>query len=185
MVLGYEDPQLTTVARDSPALSREGRAIILQTIASHKWTLQSFDIKTAFLRGKADPKNQLAMEPPPELRKLMQLRDDEVCALVGNAYGRADAPLLFYQELKSQLFKLGFRLHPLDPCVFILETKHAGGTHLHGVLGTHVDDGVCGGDSYFPRQISLLQKTLPFESEKSQRFTFTGIELEQLAKRPT
>ena len=37
VVLGYMDPRLTEVARDSPTLSREGRAIVLQTIASMRW----------------------------------------------------------------------------------------------------------------------------------------------------
>ena len=97
LVLGYEDPQLTDVARDSPTLSREGRSVVLQTIASMKWELQSFDIRTAFLRGQADPGNPLAVEPPPELRRLMGLQANEVCDLVGNAYGRVDAPLLFYK----------------------------------------------------------------------------------------
>ena len=103
VVLGYQDPKLTTVARDSPTLSREGRSVVLQTIASQRWLLQSFDIKTAFLRGQADADNKLAMETPLELRQKLGLRAEEVCELVGNAYGRVDAPLLFYKELKSQL----------------------------------------------------------------------------------
>ena len=34
VVLGYQDPQLTSVARDSPTLTKEGRNTILQLIAS-------------------------------------------------------------------------------------------------------------------------------------------------------
>ena len=142
VVLGYQDPMLTKVSRDSPTLSKEGRATVLQTIASCQWKLRSFDISTAFLRGKADDRNPLAMEPPEELRQLLGLRDDEVCSLLGNAYGRVDAPLLFYKELNSQLLKLGFRHHPLDPCVYILESFAGSQRTLHGVLGMHVDDGV-------------------------------------------
>ena len=131
VVLGFQDPKLVEVMRDAPTLSREGRATVLQTIASCQFPLGSFDIKTAFLRGKADEGNPLAMEPPPELRKMLKLREDEVCQLVGNAYGRVDAPLLFYKELCKQLRQLGFEPHPLEPCVFILKT----GSRLRGVLG--------------------------------------------------
>ena len=180
VVLGYEDPQLTSVARDSPTLTREGRSVILQTIASHKWRLQSFDIKTAFLRGKADPKNRLAMDPPIELRKLMNLQDTEVCELLGNAYGRVDAPLLFYKELKSQMIRLGFEVHPLDPCIFILRSGQGDSQVLHGIAGMHVDDGLCGGDPKFQNRIQQLQQTLPFGSQKQSKFTFTGIGLDQL-----
>ena len=179
VVLGFQDPQLTEVARDSPTLAREGRHTILQSIASHKWVLSSFDIKTAFLRGKADAKNPLAMEPPIELRKKLQLNSDQVCSLVGNAYGRVDAPLLFYQELSRQLFKLGFKTHPLEPCIFMLESFDKGNRILHGVIGVHVDDGICGGDEFFHQQLESLKKSLPFGAFKQRRFVFTGIQLEQ------
>ncbi|OLP81461.1 hypothetical protein AK812_SmicGene37993 [Symbiodinium microadriaticum] len=45
---------------ESPGVSG-GRALVLQTIASAQFPLSSFDIKTAFLRGKADAANPLAM----------------------------------------------------------------------------------------------------------------------------
>ena len=181
VVLGFQDPQLTTVLRDAPTLSREGRNTVLQTVAATKWVLTSFDIKTAFLRGKADASNPLAMEPPPELRQKLKLSDDQVCALVGNAYGRVDAPLLFYKELGRQLKKLGFQIHPLEPCVYYLESTDKSGTRiLHGVLGTHVDDGVGGGDAFYQKQVSLLREVLPFGSYRQTNMVFTGIKLNQL-----
>lgn len=180
VVLGFQDPKLTEVVRDAPTLTREGRHNVLQTIASHQWLLSSFDIKTAFLRGQADSNNPLAMEPPPKLRKKLSLSDEQVCSLVGNAYGRVDAPLLFYKELSSQLKKLGFEVHPLEPCVFLLVSHKGSKRTLHGIIGTHVDDGICGGDSFFHEQLNRLKQVLPFGSFKQQRFTFTGIALEQL-----
>ena len=179
VVLGYQDPQITKVARDAPALTRDGRHSVLQAIASYHWELTSFDIKTAFLRGKADEANPLAMNPPSELRRKLQLSDDQVCELVGNAYGRVDAPLLFYKELTRHLKNLNFRVHPLEPCVFILESWKAGQSILHGIIGTHVDDGIAGGDGYFHAQLNKLQEKLPFGSFKQRSFTFCGIQLEQ------
>ncbi|CAE7260810.1 GIP, partial [Symbiodinium necroappetens] len=177
VVLGFQDPKLVDVMRDAPTLSKEGRALVLQTISSMKYELSSFDIKTAFLRGKADENNPLAMEPPRELRQALGLQEDEVCQLLGNAYGRVDAPLLFYKELSQQLYQLGFIRHPLEPCVFLLYT----GTVLNGILGVHVDDGVCGGDAKFSQKIQALQSKskLPFGSRKHRNFVFTGIHLEQ------
>ena len=141
-----------------------------------KFTLGSFDITTAFLRGKADSSNPLAIEPPPELRRKLGLTEDEVCLLLGNAYGRVDAPLLFYKELSRQLERLGFERHPLEPCVFLLRS----GPRLHGIVGMHVDDGLCGGDQVFQDKLKELEKQLPFGSRKTGAFTFTGIQLEQL-----
>ena len=154
VVLGYQDPKLVEVMRDAPTLSKEGRSIVLQTIASMNFHLQSFDIKTAFLRGKADEANPLAMEPPAEIRKALAMQPNEVCLLLGNAYGRVDAPLLVYKELTQQLEKLGFTRHPLEPSVFLLYS----GSRL--IIGMHVDDGVCGGDSFFQQKVAALEEKL-------------------------
>ena len=43
----------------------------------------------------------------------------------------------------------------------------------------HVDDGLCGGDTYFLAQLKKLETKFPFGSKKSQNFVFTGIESTQ------
>ena len=86
--------------------------------------------------------------------------------LVGNAYGRVDAPLLFYKELTKHLHEPNFRTHPLEPCIFILESSVGEKRILHGMSGTRVDDGIGGGDSYFHKQLKELEKRLPFGSLK-------------------
>ena len=48
-------------------------------------------------------------------------------------------------------------------------------------MGIHVDDGIHGGNQYFQEQISKLEKKYPFGSKKSQKFTFTGIDMTQHA----
>eukprot|EP00439_Symbiodinium_sp_Y106_P051291 s2497_g6.t2 len=53
------------------------------------------------------------------------------------------------------------------------------GATLNGILGVHVDDGVCGGDAKFNEKVQSLQAKLPFGSRKHRNFVFTGIHLEQ------
>ena len=55
-VLGFQDPDLTEVPRDSPTLSAASEALIMQWVASHKYRLISGDIMTAFLSGDEDIK---------------------------------------------------------------------------------------------------------------------------------
>ena len=47
-------------------------------------------------------------------------------------------------------------------------------------MGTHVGDGVGGGDSDFHKHLKELEKRLPFGSLKYGKIVFTGIQLEQL-----
>ena len=68
VVIGFEDPGIDTVANDAPTLTKDGRMAVLQTIASSRWELLSFDISTAFLHGKGDGR-PLGIHPPPELRE--------------------------------------------------------------------------------------------------------------------
>lgn len=177
VVLGYLDPNLTEVPRDSPTLGRQSKMILLQLVASLGWSLGSFDIRAAFLQGKPQKDRVIGLEPVPELSKAMQLQPDEVCRLDKSAYGLIDAPFLWFQTLQEELLKLGFVASPFDPCMFIL--RHPKTQKLSGVLGVHVDDGIHGGDDYFHERISKLEAKYPFGSKKSRHFTFTGIDFHQ------
>ena len=177
VVLGYMDPQLDTIPRDSPTLGRTSKMLIAQVIASMQWTLMSFDIKAAFLQGKTQEDRVIAIEPVPEMVKAMNLQSDEVCKLVKSAYGLIDAPFLWYTELDRQLKALGFIPSPFDPCLYLLHEE--GKTEPAGILGVHVDDGLCGGNEVFHAKIKELETKFPFGSRKTQSFVFTGIEMNQ------
>ncbi len=181
VVLGYLDPQLEEIPRDSPTMSKTSRMMVLQLIASEGWELMSFDIKAAFLQGQPQSSRVLGLEPVPELSKSMNLKEGEICQLVKGAYGLIDAPYLWYKTLQAELIALGFIASPFDPCVFLLwdYEKH----QPQGVLGIHVDDGLCGGNAKFHDTIAQLEKKYPFGSRKLGKFTFTGIDLHQNSDR--
>lgn len=151
--------------------------MLLQLIASEGWDLMSFDIKAAFLQGQPQSSRVLGLEPVPELRKALDLKDSEVCQLVKGAYGLVDAPYLWYKTLQAELLQLGFIASPFDPCVFLLWDAQQ--SKPQGILGIHVDDGLCGGNSAFQEKIQTLERKYPFGSRKMGSFTFTGIDLHQ------
>lgn len=79
----YEDP-LGDEIPHSPTMTK------LSQFCSHfLWDIESFDIKTAFLRI-------LGLEPPNELRGKLKLAPNEILTLLEGAYGRVDAPYLWY-----------------------------------------------------------------------------------------
>eukprot|EP00435_Cladocopium_sp_Y103_P018074 s4573_g4.t1 len=177
VILGYLDPQLEELPRDSPTLGHNAKMLLLQLIASMGWQLSSFDIKAAFLQGKTQADRTLAIEPVPELIQALQLSTNEVLKLEKGAYGLVDAPYLWYQAISEELIKLGFSQSPFDPCQFLLRHHQTG--NLEGILGLHVDDGICGGSQYFLEKINQLERKYPFGSKKLKQFTFTGIEMDQ------
>ena len=181
VILGYLDPQIENIPRDSPTLNKTSRMLILQMLASMSWKVCSFDIKAAFLQGQPQSTRVMGLDPVPELRQAMSMGPNEVGKLNKGAYGLIDAPYLWYCALVQELTSLGFETSPFDPCLFILreppESPQAG--QLAGILGVHVDDGLGGGNQYYDQKIKLLEKKFPFGSKKMTNFTFTGVEISQ------
>ena len=178
VILGFEDPNITDIPRDSPTLQKESRSLLLQMCASRRWKIQSFDVKTAFLRGSRRDNRILGVEPPKEMRDRMKLKDSEICELLKSAYGLVNAPYLWYQELKENLCTLHFEISPMDPCLFVLTGDD---DRVHGYIGMHVDDGLCCGDSVFESTLAKLEQKFPFGSKRKEKFTFTGIQISQQA----
>ena len=176
VVLGYEDPQVDSIPRDSPTMSKLSRMLILQMAASSKWTIGSFDIKTAFLRGQEQGSRILGLEPPIEMRQRLKMKPGEALQLLKGAYGRVDAPYLWFQELKAALESLQFKAAPFDPCTFVLVD---GQGITQGIVGVHVDDGLCCGSALFHGKLQELSKKFPFGSQKQKEFTFTGLHIKQ------
>ena len=177
VILGFQDPQIEELIRDSPTLGKVPRMMLLQLVSSMQWTLRSFDIKAAFLQGETEGARRIAVEPVPELAKAMGLKANQLCQLTKGAYGLMDAPYLWYRTLTKELIRLGFVASPFDPCLFVL--RHPNSGELCGVLGIHVDDGLGGGNEYYAQQVAKLESKFPFGSKKTQQFTYTGIELTQ------
>ena len=176
VILGYEDPMLSEVERDSPTLTKLARMLIMQYAASSHWEIGSFDVKTAFLRGKVDEGRLLGLEPPEEMRKMLGLKDSEVCRLLKGAYGLAAAPLLWFKEFRTGLMRLGFIQSPFDPCLFVLPDVDG---KPQGMVGIHVDDGLYCGNAKFHEVIQQLEKQYPFGSRKKRNFVFTGLQINQ------
>ena len=178
VVLGYQDPNIEDIPRDSPTLSKTARMLILQTLATHAWQMLSFDVKAAFLQGQPQEGRIMGLEPTSEFRQNLQMNDHEILRLNKGAYGLVDAPYLWYCTLVKELVALGMEVSPFDPCTFVLRDKQDP-TKLAGILGVHVDDGIGGGNEQFHEVIRLLEQKYPFGSKRVNAFTFTGIDLTQ------
>ena len=79
-VLGFQDPDLTEVPRDSRTLSAASEALIMQWVASKKYRLISGDTKTAFLSGDGDIRN-IFTSPPDDVRQMLNLDHETVLRL--------------------------------------------------------------------------------------------------------
>ncbi len=66
--MGFTDPDLVAVPRDSPTLAVRTRHLVFAIAAMNKWALFKGDIKAAFLQGEAsEAERKVYGIPPPEL----------------------------------------------------------------------------------------------------------------------
>ena len=87
------------------------------------FSIEKGDVKNAFLQGTIDDKTHgdLAEEPVPELRKALNLREDEIVMLTKACYGLIDAPRRRWKSLFRDTQQLGW--HSCRPGTFVENSK--------------------------------------------------------------
>ena len=135
---GDMDPDLLTLRRDAPTMTRLSLMVICQIAASMSgWFMFNADITGAFLQGDqslASRKQALYLRQPTE--GLPGLVKGQLMLVVRGIFGLANSPRLFWRHLRDTLLKKGFVQSVLDKAVFMYYRNKK----LVLVLGAHVDD---------------------------------------------
>ena len=159
---GFEDPDLLTIEKAAPTATRQSKLILLAMAGNNGWTVQSGDVKTAFLSG-ASFDRRIVVKLPNDCGPLLGGgREPMHMRMLKSAYGLADAPLLWWREADKRLRNGGWIRHPLDSC-FYMHYDH--GRSLLGCLVLHVDDVLIAGDLSNPdykKAISNLRRSFNF-----------------------
>eukprot|EP00971_Amphidinium_carterae_P335324 6471125-Amphidinium_carterae.1 len=156
VVLGFNDPDLSTIARYSPVISRVGVAFVLQVFASSHcgsqrgWLLITADIATAFLQGTQQRTEPLYMWSPRDpLVAGSATFKPRMFEIQGNVYGLCNAPHTFSRKVIAQMSRAGFCQHPLDCMLFLYYSEGV----LQAVAGFHVDDPLLACSRSFPMHL--------------------------------
>ena len=163
-VICFDDPGVGIVKNDSPTLSKDGRQMDLQQVSSFGWDRISFDVSTAFLHGDGDGRL---------LGIHLGMSETDQCSLEGVAYGRVDAPYLWYCKFRDTLLSGSVCVYTVD------QGFQANQMRVHGSLGIHVDDGIGGGNQVFMDSLQRIKDKFNFGSFEKGSFTFTGIRFQQ------
>ena len=85
VIIGYHDPRVgSDVRTEAPVASRRGRSLFFMATAHNQFSFEKGDVKNAFLQGTFDDNvvnGELATEPFPDLRKALNLHEDEIAVL--------------------------------------------------------------------------------------------------------
>ena len=168
---GFQDPDAASTRSDSPTCAKESLRLVLMLIASNKWTLNSMDIKTAFLQGMKFDRDVYLL-PPPEAK----VEKGYIWKLNKCVYGLTDASRVWYLTVRDQLLKFGMKVSAHDEAVFVYH--HSG--HMQGIVSAHVDDFCWAGTNLFEKcVISNIRQVFKVKSEEKNSFRYLGLDLFQ------
>ena len=176
VIKGFQDPDLDVLERQSPTLSADGLAVVLQLLASKHWLLEIADVEDAFLQGVMFQRKNgpLFIRLPKD--GVPGVPEGSLVELKKCVYGLNDAPLRWWHSMCKTLKQCGMRQSELDPCVYWYH--HLG--NLSGTIALHVDDMILGGDRFFQeRVLKRLRETYPFKHWVQKKGEFLGRRLAQ------
>ena len=163
--------ELQEVPKESPTMHKHTLRIILAIAATNKWNISASDVKSAFLQG--NELDRIVLVKPPKEAKLQK----KLWRLRKCLYGLRDASKKWYEKVKHNLEKLGFKKSIYDSGLFFL-TNDKG--ELEGLIGIHVDDFIHCGTKFF-NEVVLNKVLSAFKIGKSEtnNFMYTGFMLKQ------
>lgn len=180
--MGFEDPDALAgkLVTAEPTLSKLGRALVLQIVASLGWHIRCGYFSTAFLiteEGEQD--RNLFSEGVPQLRSMMKLSTDQIFKLRKAAYGLTNAPRKWYDTVRHDMIADGRQVHPHEPCVF----RYADGNGtLCGIAAVHGDDFLTAGNGpSFGQAFERLNARYGWKEWKTDEFIFTGLSISRLS----
>ena len=165
-VRGFEEQKNDTSMKDSPTCSKEVLQVSLTVFLSQSWSLNSINIKSAFLEDK-EINRQVYLEPPKDFAQ-----EGKVWLLKKTVYGLLGKSKSWNTRVKEELLKLNVKVSKYDLGLFIYQYRRT----LHGLLVTHVDDFLWAGSQVFVKNvINQLHKNFKTGSVNKRKLFPTGI----------
>jgi len=166
VVRGDQDKNENEVPCDSPTVDRTTVKMMLALAAISGWNLRSLDISAAFLQGK-ELEREVFVQPPPKISI-----PGTVWKLKKGLYGLKEAARKWYDELSTELIKMGRQKLVGDPGCFIF---HRDGKFV-GFVVIHVDDIIIAGTPEFVLEtVGKLKERFRVSKDQIESFIYTGM----------
>ena len=173
---GHLDPdfedKINSGVCHSPTLSQMARTLVLQVLASKRWTMCLGDIKGAFLEaGPIQSKFRPLYAKQPQ-GGIPGVHPDDVIEVIGNVYGSNDAPFNWYQTFDQAAQDIGFQKSQFDSCLYFLRNPS---NEICGIMGAHVDDTIVGGQGpEYDQAVAALRQRFPYRKWRVGNGEFCG-----------
>ena len=183
ILIGFEDPDLTSLQKTSPTMSRRTRGLFLTMCSLKGWTALKGDIKAAFLQGReSEASRNLYTKPVVELSRALGGNEHSMGQVLKACYGLANAPAEWYNSIALTMKEAGFEVLQSEPCAWRLMDEVDGQHVLVGVACAHVDDFLFAGASDNPvyqRAVSYIYDRYQWSPWECDSYTHCGVQINQ------
>ena len=165
VIIGYHDPRVGSDVRTGALVaSRCGRGLFYMPPVTISSPLKRGTSRTRFFKERLTTRHMVNL-PQSQLRKALNLREDEIVVLTKACYGLIDAPRRWWKSLVRDTQQLGWRSCRHEPC---LTTWHVRG-RLKGLVCFHVDDVMISGPKGDPDFKRMMDKVKSWNSTRELR----------------
>jgi hypothetical protein len=158
IIQGFHDPDIAVLNRSVPTPTTSDVPLALQMLASLKASIWVGDVKSAFTQGLTGQRPDRLFASPPA-GGIPGEGEDILIELLAEVYGLITGPPAWRKSLMTKFDELGFKRHPLAPCVVLKYEKEK----LCGLIVIETDDLLGGGvtDS-FHQAVAELRRHFTF-----------------------
>ena len=166
---GFEEQN--TSDKDSPTVSKSTMRVFLALAAHMQWTINTTDIKSAFLQSKCLDRD-VFIDPPPEANCAVGY----IWKLKRCLYGLNDAARQFFDSVCSFLKGLGCEQSCYDPALFFFRKNN----RVIGFLISHIDDFLHAGEADFEAEVmNKLRERFVAGKLENKNFQYVGFHMAQ------
>lgn len=140
VVQAFNDKGKAQILCQSPTIQKVSQRLILALGPSlaPQILLWLRDISQAYTQSKSRLNRLVIIRPPPEVRKILGMADDEVLICLKPLYGIPEAGTHWFATyIKHHLVNLDMEQSTYDPCLLISKTNSKG---IFGLVGLQTDD---------------------------------------------
>ena len=185
VVPGYQDRANLEgeIRKDSPAGTGLSQHLLLSLIAWRKeWAMMSADVKSTFLKGGPFVARELYLgRTNGKNTPSIPIPDGCIARVRKGVFGLADAPREWWLRLSRSLETRGWQRNPLGQASWLLWDDPVKRTKLRGVIVSHVDDLLFGGDQTAQASLTSIGDELGFREVSRDSFVCCG---KQFTRRP-
>eukprot|EP00435_Cladocopium_sp_Y103_P009291 s2999_g2.t1 len=184
VIIGYQDPDLMSLQKTSPVMTRRTRGLFLTKCAISGWTALKGDVKAAFLQGlESETEREIFAAPVEELTAALGGKPSDNVQLLKACYGLANAPAQWFRSIASTMNAPGFRSLQTEPCAWIVvDETDPNNPYVVGMACAHVDDFPFSGDDsseLWRKAVSHLYEAYKWSDWECDSYTHCGVHVVQ------